>query len=73
MCINKMDLKLHPDQSNRLMLHSRGHVKALAEYLFQNDPVGLQKTAAEFGENKIIQPELVPEKPRDYVMHHIPQ
>ena len=73
MCIHKMDLKLHPDQSNRLMLHSRGHVKALAEYLFQNDPVGLQKTAAEFGENKIIQPELVPEKPRDYVMHHIPQ
>ena len=68
-----MDLKLHPDQSNRLMLHSRGHVQALAEYLFQNDPVGLQKTAAAFGENKIIQPELVPEKPRDYVMHHIPQ
>ena len=68
-----MDLKLHPDQSNRLMLHSRGHVKALAEHLFQNDSVGLKKVAAEFGESKIIQPELVPEKPRDYTFHYIPQ
>ena len=68
-----MDLKLHADQDNRLWLHSRGHVKALAEHLFQDDPVGLKKVAAEFGEHKIIQPELVPEKPRDYAFHHIPQ
>ena len=54
-CIIKMDFKHYPDQSNRLMLHSRGHVKALAEHLFQHDPVGLQKTKAEFGENEIIQ------------------
>ena len=68
-----MDLKLHADQDNRLWLHSRGHVKALAEHLFKDDPVGLKKVAAEFGEHKIIQPELVPEKPRDYAFHHIPQ
>ena len=55
------------------MLHSRGHVKALAEHLFQNDPTGLQKVAAEFAENTVIQPELVPEKPRDFAFHHIPQ
>ena len=72
-CIIKMDFKHHPDLSNRLMLHSRGHVKALAEHLFQHDPVGLQKTKVEFGETEIIQPELLPEKPRDYTMHHIPQ
>ena len=73
-CILKtMDLKLHPDQSTRVMLHSRGHVKALAEHLFQNDPVGMKKVDAEFGEHHIIQPELVPEKPRDYTFHHIPQ
>jgi hypothetical protein len=68
-----MDFKLHPDLSNRLMLYSRAHVKALAEHLFKHDPVGLKKISAEFGETKIIQPELVPEKPRDYTMHHIPQ
>ena len=68
-----MDFKLHPDQSNRLMLHSRGHVKALAEHLFQNDLIGLKKVEQEFGEYKIIQPELVPEKPRDYAFHHIAQ
>ena len=68
-----MNLRLHADQSNRLMLHSRGHVKALAEHLFQHDSVGLKKVAAEFGENTIIEPELVPEKPRDYAFHHILQ
>ena len=55
------------------MLHSRDHVKALAEHLFQNDPIGLKKVATEFGENKIIKPELVPEKPRDYTFHQISQ
>ena len=68
-----MDFKLHPDQSTRLMLDSRVHVKALAEHLFQNDPVGMKKVEAAFGENTIIQPELVPEKPRDYAFHHITQ
>ena len=68
-----MDLQMHPDQSERLKLHSRGHVKALAQHIFQNDPVGLQKVAAAFGEHTIIQPELVPEKPRDYAYHHITQ
>ena len=67
-----MDFKLHPDQSDRLMLHSRGHVKALAEHLFQNDKLGLKKVEQEF-EYKIIQPDLVPEKPRDFAFHHIPQ
>ena len=68
-----MDLKLHPDQATRLMLHSRGHVEALARHLFQNDPVGMQKVAAEFGEHTIVKPELMPEKPRDHAYHHIPQ
>ena len=68
-----MDLTLHADQTQRLKLHSRGHIKALAEHLFQNDPVGLKKVAQEFGEHTIIQPDLVPEKPQNYAFHHIAQ
>ena len=64
---------MHADQSQHLMLHSRGHVKALAEHLFQNDPVGLKKVAQEFGEYTIVQPELIPEKPQNYAYHHVPQ
>ena len=64
---------MHADQSQHLMLHSRGHVKALAEHLFQNDPVGLKKVAKEFGEYTIVQPELLPEKPQNYAYHHVPQ
>ena len=55
------DFRLHPDQSKRLFLHSRGHVEALARHLFKNDPVGLSKVDVEFAEHKIIQPELAVE------------
>ena len=67
------DLRLHSDQTQRLHLHSRGHVEALARHIFKNDPVGLKKVDLEFGEHKIIQPDLVPVKPQNYTMHHIPQ
>ena len=67
------DLRLHSDQTERLHLHSRGHVEALARHIFKNDPVGLKKVDLEFGEHKIIQPDLVPVKPQNYTMHHIPQ
>ena len=67
------DLRLHRNQTQRLHLHSRGHVEALAKHIFQNDPVGLKKVAAEFGEHQIIQPELVPPKPQNFTYHHIPQ
>lgn len=62
-----------PDNTNRLMLHSRGHVEALARHLFKDDPEGLKKVDQAFSEKKMIKPELVPPKPRDYIMHHIPQ
>ena len=67
------DFRLHTDQAQRLHLHFREHVEALARHIFQNDPVGLKKVDAEFGENKVIQPELVPDQPQDFTMHHIPQ
>ena len=67
------DLRLHSDQTQRLHLHSRGHVENLARHLFKNDPVGLKKVDAEFGEHKIIQPDLVPVKPQNYTYHYIPQ
>ena len=67
------NLRLHSDQTQRLHLHSRGHCEALARHLFKNDPVGLKKVDLEFGEHKIIQPDLVPVKPQNYTMHHIPQ
>ena len=62
-----------PDNINRLKLHSRGHVEALARHLFQNDPNGLKKVSKVFSENTMIKPEIVPPKPRDYTMHHIAQ
>ena len=68
-----MDLRLHADQTQRLHLHVREHVEALARHLFKNDPVGLKKVDAEFGEHTVIQPELVPDKPQNYTMHHITQ
>ena len=64
---------MHHDQVQRLHLHSRGHVESLARHIFKNDPVGLKKVDAEFGEHTIIQPELVPEQPQNFTMHHIPQ
>ena len=67
------DLRIHHGQSQRLHLHSRGHVEALARHLFKNDLIGLKKVDAEFAEHKVIQPELVPEKPQNYTMHHIAQ
>lgn len=67
------DLRLHADQTQRLHLSSRGHVEALARHLFQNDPVGLKKVDKEFSEHKVIQPQLVPEKPQNLTMHHIAQ
>jgi hypothetical protein len=68
-----MQANLLPNNSLKLHLHSRGHVEALARHIFRNDPVGLAKVDREFGENKVIQPELREPKHRDYVMHHIPQ
>ena len=67
------DLRMHHDMTQRLHLHSRGHVEALARHLFKNDPVGLRVVDAEFAEHKIIQPTLVPEKPQNFTFHHIPQ
>ena len=64
---------MHHDQTQRLHLHSRGHVEALARHLFQNDPIGLKKVDKEFAEKTVIKPELVPEKPQEFTMHHIPQ
>ena len=62
-----------PDNTNRLRLHSRGHVEALARHLFKDDPQGLKKVDKVFSEKTMIRPELLAPKPRDYVMHHIPQ
>ena len=45
---------MHHDMTQRLHLHSRGHVEALARHLFKNDPVGLRVVDAEFAEHKII-------------------
>ena len=67
------DLRLHPDQTQRVHLHFRGHVEALARHLFKNDPVGLKKVDHVFSEHKTIQPELVPEPPQNFTFHHIPQ
>ena len=67
------DLRLHTNQTERLHLHSRGHVEALARHLFKNDAVGLKKVDVEFAEHKVIQPELVPEEPQNFTFHHIPQ
>ena len=68
-----MNLAMHPNMTNKLMLHSRGHVEALARHLFKNDPVGLEKVSRVFGENRVPEPELKPPPPQNYVMHHIPQ
>ena len=62
-----------PDNETRLMLHSRGHVEALARHLFKNDPEGLKKVDKVFSEKTMIKPEIVPPKPRDYIMHHLAQ
>ena len=50
------DLRMHHDMTQRLHLHSRGHVESLARHLFKNDPVGLRVVDAEFAEHKIYNP-----------------
>ena len=62
-----------PDNSYKLMLHSRHHVEKLTRHLFKNDPVGLKKVDRIFSEKNLIQPTILPQKPRDHIMHYIPQ
>ena len=66
-------LNLLPNNTDKLHLHSRGHVEALARHLFKNDPIGLAKVDREFGEHKVIPREIKVPAAKDYTYHHIPQ
>jgi hypothetical protein len=66
---------LQPNNDLKVHLNSRVHIEEFARHLFKNDPAGLAKVNNEFGEHRVAQTQIGIKhpKPRDFVMHHIPQ